>query len=176
MSEQPVQCTWEGDVDALRSMLRYDPGTGLFTWNVAPNGRIKIGQRAGRTSQDGYTEITITGRLYGAHRLAWLYVHGRWPVDEIDHRNGIRSDNRIANLREATREQQTWNSRGTSASGFKGVYRNKKNGTPCVDSWCAIIQVAGKRRYLGSFKTPEEAHAAYCRVARAHRGEFARTA
>lgn len=155
----------------LREALHYDPETGVFTWRVANNGRIKIGQRAGSPNKEGYIQIKIDRRLYGAHRLAWFYVHGAWPKEEIDHRRGIRGDNRIGELREATHFQQMANSKRpcTNTSGFKGVsfYKRKHR-------WRAYIAVGGKPKHLGYFDTAEEAHEAYAETATAQFGEFAR--
>lgn len=108
--------------------------------------------------------------LVPAHRLAWFYAYGVWPQDQIDHRNGIRSDNRICNLREATNSLNKANERRRTdnTSGFKGVHR-RENGR-----WRARIGVGNRRLALGDFDTPEAAHTAYCQAAAQHFGEFAR--
>ena len=159
----------------LRELLHYDPETGVFTRIkiVAPQSRIKIGDVAG-SLWDGYWRIKLGGRggrSYAAHRLAWLYMTGSWPEDEIDHANLNSADNRWENLREACRSTNIANTRRRSdnASGFKGVYWSKELG-----KWRAEITVHKKRVFLGSFSSPEDAHASYARAARDHYGEFAR--
>ena len=144
--------------ERLRELLHYDPESGVFTWLVRATKNIKIGDEAGDRDTHGYLAIRIDGKRYRAHRLAWLYMTGAWPVHEIDHINGIRDDNRLGNLREATRAENQQNQavRRDSSSGFTGVswdkWRNK---------WQAYIKIAGRQRYLGRFPTAESAHAAY---------------
>lgn len=123
----------------------------------------------GHSTQSGYVDITIKRRQYQAHRLAWLYVYGEWPSGEIDHINEDRSDNRISNLRIATRSQNVIRSNPRSKSGFKGVYQDGSR-------WSAQIRVDRKCIYLGSYGSPEEAADV---VSRAHRfawGEFSKGA
>lgn len=154
----------------LKELLHYDPETGVFTW-VAPSGRrAKIGDVAGWASGRGYLGIRINRRAYYAHRLAWLYVHGAWPAQDIDHVNGVRSDNRLANLREATRSQNLANTR-PRRSAPKGTWLHRETG-----KWCAAITVNGRLRHLGLFASRDDAHAAYAAAANQHFGEFARTA
>jgi len=155
----------------LRQLLRYDPLTGLFVWLVRPNGRVPAGRIAGSPNKDGYIQIKIKGRLFGAHRLAWMHVHGGWPAEEVDHKNGKRSDNRIDNLRIATRVDQMANLSvpKSNTSGFKGVSRDKTG-----RRWRANIIIGGKQKHLGIFDTPELAHEAYAAAAISKSGEFAR--
>lgn len=116
--------------------------------------------------------IIFEMRVYYAHRLAWFYQTGGWPKDEIDHKNGIPSDNRWKNLREATRSNQLHNTRMRSdnTSGYKGVCWAKKEGR-----WLASITLHGKSKFIGYYETPKKAHAAYCAAAKRLHGEFART-
>jgi hypothetical protein len=93
----------------LHELLHYDPSTGAFTWRVAPNRRIIAGSVAGVTETNGYRRIRIDGRQYGAHRLAWLYMHGEFPPNDIDHINRTRDDNRSTNLRAVTRKENMTN-------------------------------------------------------------------
>lgn len=162
----------------VRDLLDYDPATGIFRWRVdRRSGRsharvqARAGDVAGSIRTDGYLAIKIEGRSYRSHRLAWLYVYGRWPDPECDHRNCERNDNRIANLREATRAQNNANSslRTDNASGLKGVYRRNAR-------WAAQIRMNGALRHLGYFDTAKAAHAAYSAAAAKLRGEFARAA
>lgn len=158
--------------DQLRSLMRYDPETGHFFWLVRAARRVRIGDRVG-TARNGYWDICIKDRRYKAHRLAWLYVHGRWPIEEIDHINKDGADNRLCNLREATHGQNRANSSRprNNTSGFKGVGLDAGSGR-----WEARLRKDGRLISLGWFDTPEEAHAAYCRGAAVAFGEFARPA
>ena len=157
--------------ERLREILHYDPETGVFTWNISTNNFVKIGSVAGSPDDKGYLLIQIDGRRHKAHRLAWLYETGKWPRDMIDHVNGISSDNRFANLREATRSENMCN-KGPPANnrtGLKGVrWRSEHR------RWQAQIGVNGQKKHLGYFSTPEEAHAAYAAAAKAFHGDFAR--
>ncbi|WP_245270062.1 HNH endonuclease [Nitrobacter hamburgensis] len=165
----------------LRTFLNYNPETGIFLWRDYPlpsgkarrrYGKASIGSIAGSTDTYGYREIRINYKMYKAHRLAWLYVYGAWPEGEIDHANGVPGDNRIANLRLATRAHQNANTRRRrdNKSGYKGVCRYG-------DRFHAFIGVGGgKTKYLGSFATGQEAHAAYLDFAKKIYGEFARAA
>jgi HNH endonuclease/AP2 domain len=155
--------------DRLRELLSYDSGTGIFRWKVDRK-RAKAGMVAGSSSR-GYLLIGIDGRLYRAHRLAWLYEHGRWPELELDHVNGDRSDNRIANLREATADQQRRNQvvERNSRTGFKGVRLHRKSGL-----YHAKIRRNGKTLSLKYHPTVEAAHAAYMKAASEMDGEFFR--
>jgi hypothetical protein len=135
----------------IKELLRYDPTRGVFTWLVAAGKRVKAGSVAGTLLSDGYCRIQIKGKRYKAHRLAWLYVHGQWPSNQIDHRNRIRDDNRIGNLREATTMQNAMN-RSTNTSGVPGVswYRG-------MCKWQAQIWVGQKPKHLGYFANIEDA-------------------
>lgn len=156
----------------LREVFDYSPDTGLFVWRQAPSSRVKIGTIAGRVSH-GYRHIALDGKRYAAHRLAWFYVHGVWPKDDMDHINGEKDDNRLANLREATTSQNMANARLSShnTSGFKGV--SWKCGT---NKWNAKISHNGVTYHIGYFTTREAAHEAYVIKARELFGEFARAA
>lgn len=142
----------------LMEVLDYAPETGLFTWKARLKRATKIGDVAGRVKDSGYRIIGVDGHLYRAHRLAFLYVTGEFPSAFVDHINGLRDDNRFGNLREATSQENAQNLglRPGNKSGFTGVHRHTQNG-----AWIAQIVVSGKRQHLGSFKTREEAHAAY---------------
>ena len=158
----------------LMEVLDYNPDTGVFLWKERPSFPKKwntryVGTVAGRVSAAGHRGIQIDEIRYVAHRLAWVYVHGGPPSDQLDHINGNRDDNRVANLREATSQQNNHNSRGKSRCGLpKGVAVNYKG-------FRAQIRVDGKNRHLGTYPTPEEAAAVYAAEARKHFGEFART-
>lgn len=141
----------------LREALHYEPETGNFTWLIKPNRSVMIGDVAGSQDRDGYVCIRICGRSYRAHRLAWLYVHGVLPPSQIDHKDAIRSNNKWPNLRIATNAQNKQNmrkARSDNRVGLLGVF-------PDRDKWRARITIDSKKVSLGTFETPELAHAAY---------------
>jgi hypothetical protein len=159
------------DRTSLLEVVSYDPETGIFRWRVSV-GRAAAGMRAG-ANKAGYRRIKIDGRDYFEHQLAWLYVHGVWPLMHIDHVNRDKSDNRLCNLRLATMTQNQGNAgaRRDNKLGVKGVDYREKWG-----KWQARIHKQGKTHRLGSFDTPEEASAAYLAAAQEHFGKaFART-
>lgn len=146
------------DAPTLRQLLDYDPETGLFTWR---SGRRRgwIGKRAGTLHSLGYIRILIAGQAWLAHRLAWLHVYGQWPQFEIDHINGKRSDNRIANLRDVTHAVNALNRQGPTVrnkSGFRGVYWKARE-----RKWIAKIGINGSRKELGRFDDAQSAAQAY---------------
>lgn len=153
------------DAACLRELLNYDAGTGLFVWR-------KNGRSAGCVAPTGYVLIGISGKLYLAHRLAWLYVTGEWPSAYIDHVDRRRSNNRFTNLREATAAQNSANSglRNTNRSGFKGVSWDKR-----TRKWRTTIVVGGRQRSLGRHAYLEDAACAYFAEAKAIHGTYATT-
>jgi len=157
--------------DRLRELVIYDPATGLFSRRTNARGPKPKTMDVGWLRPNGYAMLTVDGTPYRAHRLAWLYVHGRWPTKHIDHINGDPADNRIENLRDATVAQNMANSKKprTNTSGYKGVQWHKAAG-----KWVASIKVGDKNVYLGLFDTAEEARDAYRKKALEVRGEFAR--
>jgi len=176
--------------DYVRQALNYDPKTGEFRWRERPQEHFHDGKYpamricavwnaryaetvAGNIGYYGYHQIEIAGRLYRAHRLAWLYMTGAWPSIDIDHRDLDRANNRFANLRLATPAQNMRNTalRSTNKSGVKGVYWNKQS-----RKWCAQITHNGKQIHLGYFDTIEDAAATYAAAAAKYHGEFARAA
>jgi hypothetical protein len=155
----------------LRELLHYNPKTGEFRWRKRPSQSVRLGSSAGyAASRHAPRLICIDGRLYYAHRLAWFYKTGRWARPAIDHRDGDVGNNRWNNLRRATRSQNSANRRRprNNTSGYKGVYLCRSG------RWAAAIQNNGKSKHLGTFASPQEAHAAYVKAARKHHGEFAR--
>jgi hypothetical protein len=149
----------------LRELLSYDPETGAFVRLKTLCGRAIAGQRAGRIGHmHGYAVIFIDGYLYAAHRLAWLYMTGRWPEGVIDHRDGKKANNAYANLRDVTFSVNLQNQRKArvdNALGLLGVTRHSKN-----NKFQARITLDKKTHSLGYFKTAEEAHAAYVEAKR----------
>ena len=178
--------------ETLRQLLMYEPQTGRLFW--LPRGQHLFRDTLGRTkehacaiwnaryaSREAMTGVNNggyrTGRLFGAstaaHRVVWAMEMGAWPCFDVDHINGDRGDNRIGNLREATRSQNLGNAkvRSDNTSGFKGVAWERRR-----KLWKSNITVEGRQRHLGYFDTAEEAHAAYCKAASIAFGEFSRVA
>lgn len=142
--------------ERLRELLHYDPLTGVFTWLKRRGFKAVVGSVAG-TEERGYIRIYLNGRNYRAHRLAVLYMTGEWPSHQVDHKYGIRHDNRWDELRRATNAENGQNQRRARSDNkccLLGVYARG-------DKWRAQIRLGGKKRYLGLYKTPEQAHAAY---------------
>ncbi len=158
-------------IERLREILHYDPEAGTFTWLKSNSTKGLIGKRAGYVdAHQGYRRVNLGGKCYREQRLAWFYMKGEWPIGDVDHIDGNKSDNRWINLRQATRSQNMCNKgvRCDSKSGLKGISSSKKR-------WTASIQVNGKLIYLGSCATPEEAHRLYGDAAQKYHGEFARS-
>lgn len=155
--------------ERLRELVSYDPETGVFRRRT---GR-PIGKPAGYIASKGYRYIGVDRRIYRAARLAWLYMTGEWPPEQIDHINNVRDDDRFANLRKATPSQNSANGLrySTNTSGFKGVSQSRRDALR-PRPWRAEIRFKGKGYHLGFFATPEAAHAAYCDAARRFFGEF----
>jgi hypothetical protein len=155
--------------EMLHGIFDYAPETGQLTWKVK-NYRSHV---AGTPDRSGYVRVILNQQSWPAHRLIWVMHYGTEAPAMIDHVNGDTSDNRIANLREASRAQNNANSalRSRNASGFKGVSLHKKSG-----KWQAYIKIDGKGKHLGLYSDPAEAHAAYCSAASALFGQFARPA
>lgn len=143
--------------DILKEMLHYDPETGVFTWIQKKARLIRVGDEAGTVDAKGYRRIRINRQAYAAHRLAFLYMIGEFPPNEVDHIDGIRSNNKWANLRPATKNENAQNRKATSANGrLLGVTYHKAQ-----QRWRAQIRTNGKQLLLGAFRSAEEAHSAY---------------
>lgn len=147
----------------LHELLHYDPKTGIFTWLVDLGKMHLKGKQAGQNS-DRYIRIRIDYRMYLAHRLAWLYMTGKWPKGEIDHRDGIKTNNCFDNIRDVTRSingQNTQRARKDNKLGILGV---SKRG----NKFSAQIKYDNKNRCIGLFDTPEKAQDAYLAAKRKH--------
>lgn len=155
----------------LKEVLRYNPRTGIFIWAVSGKGISCKGAMAGCLTKEGYLRIRVDGHLYLAHRLAWLWVNGEFPMSSLDHRNCDKQDNRIRNLRLADKRLNTANTKKREGcySRFKGVTWSKQ-----INRWLARICIGGKTKHLGSFGREEEAAACYQTEANKEFGVFAR--
>jgi hypothetical protein len=142
----------------LLEFLSYDQITGLFTWKTSPAKRFPVGIKAGSVNDKGYIVIRCFGRLHHAHRLAWLLTHGAWPSGDIDHINGVRADNRIANLRDVSRSVNQQNLKAARRDNQNGLLGVKK--TRC-GTFEARINLNGRYVHLGTFPAAAEAHQAY---------------
>lgn len=153
--------------ERLKELIKYEPDTGNFVWAKGRPGASK-GAIAGWTDVNNYRSVKIDREVYLQHRLAFFYVQGKWPVCEMDHKDGDRTNNKWSNLREATRTQNAVNRKATA--GLKGAEK-QPNG-----KWVARIRYNKKRLYLGMFDTELQAHKAYVLKAQELHGEFARAA
>jgi hypothetical protein len=143
--------------EEILSIFNYDSINGSLIWKISMPPKGKKGAIAGTICKNGYITIGIKGTRYYAHRLVWVHQTGSWPSEDIDHIDGNKSNNKLENLRAGTDSQNMQNLKKAHAdniSGFLGVERKRHR-------WMARIMVSGKRLTLGTFDTPEEAHAAY---------------
>lgn len=143
--------------DRLKDVLDYDPLTGIFRWKIQLSSRGVTGAVAGHPTPTKYVRIRIDSQSYTAHRLAWLYVYGVWPNGELDHINQNKHDNRIANLRDVTHQQNGWNipTKCSNTSGHPGVSWDKER-----SKWLAVIRLQDRRVNLGRFTDINDAIAA----------------
>lgn len=150
----------------LREHMAYVPELGVFMWKVRGAGRT-VGKHLGTMNRDGYVAIKVNNTVFYAHRLAWFYVHGEWPSGSIDHIDKVRTNNAIANLRKATPAQNAARRKTIrTLAPSRGVF-------PQSGGFVARIHHAGKRHYIGYFKTEALAKAAYEAKAKEIHGEFA---
>ena len=150
------------DIDRIRSRLSYDKDSGVIRW-------IHNGKKAG--CRDVYLKVRIDGRLIYGHRVAWVIHYGEQPPSFIDHINGDPLDNRICNLRAATKAQNSRNSKTPKkrTCSLKGVTLDKFTGT-----YKASISINGRLKHIGRYKTELEAHEAYVSAAISRDSEFYR--
>jgi hypothetical protein len=159
-------------LDRLKNVFAYCPDTGRLTWLVVPSGNVAVGQIAGCLIKDGYRKVVVENYQTYAHHVAWYFITGDWPSEQIDHVNGDRADNRACNLRLATQSQQNYNTKINVAntSGHKGVARCSK-----TNRWRAYITVGKKQKFLGNHMSFEDAVSARRAAEHALCGEFSRT-
>lgn len=145
--------------EELKSKLNYNCETGLFTWKQSSSNRIKIGGIAGNTwfnKHNGkiYKRIFVKDKLYYSHRLAWFYVYGAWPEQEIDHVNGNGEDNRLINLRcvSSSENKKNMKIKSSNNSGVSGISFHKK-----ANKWMCRITVNKKTIYIGLFEDINDA-------------------
>jgi hypothetical protein len=166
----------------LDACLSYNKDTGELIWRQRPVEHFKsyfasrcfngqyAGTVAGYPNWKGHITIFLGKKAYYAHRIIWKMVTGEDPVDEIDHIDGVKSDNSLKNLRQATGAQNQRNRTKykSNSTGFKGVSLDRAK-----DKYVAQISVDGKNMHIGYFDSPEKAYAAYCEKARVLHGAFA---
>lgn len=166
--------------ERLAELLHYDPLTGLFIRKVRTSNRIKVGDVAGCVNPEGYVQISVDGKPFLAHRLAWLYVHKEWPQNLIDHVNGDKKDNRIANLRAANNTQNMHNAPygSKSKTGIKGIHCwNTIRGGKEYSYWVASVRLGKGKRKIKHFPQTEDglrlAVEYLSTLRRIHHGDFA---
>lgn len=146
--------------ERLKELVHYDPESGAFSRlkNIRKDGKV------GSIRPDGYLTLCVDGTIYTAHRIAFLYMNGKWPTHDVDHIDGNKLNNRWNNLRDTPTEINCQNRRKpqkNSIHGVLGVRSVTKSKT-----WAARITVNGKTRHLGCYSTQEEASAAYLEAKR----------
>lgn len=160
----------ELSAEYLRERFNYCSETGILTWRTSRGTRSRVGAVVGSVGNHGYLVVNLEGQPRLLHRLIWTMVHGAEPKEEIDHANHARTDNRLCNLREATRQQNLANKRvrRDSQIGVKGVRWDAES-----QMWRASITAGGKTKWLGRRKDPEEAGRLYAEAAKELFGEYA---
>jgi len=155
--------------DEIKKYLNYNPETGIFIWLCDRGIRKTKGKIAGSKFRSGYILIKINDIFYPAHRLAWIYMFGSEPLEFIDHINRIKDDNRICNLREASRIQNGYNREISSnnTSGIKGISWCSHH-----KRWVARVGVNKIRKCIGYFKSINDAESAIVDARKKYHGEF----
>lgn len=156
-------------LEELSKYLRYHPRLGIFTWKITRRGKALEGDIAGTHNPNGYVYMTINGKDYKAHRLIWLFETGDWPVDQIDHINEVKCDNRFSNLREATNGQNKVNTskRVDNKSGITGIHWEKTR-----KKWVVQTRVSKFLRRKKRFNTIEEAQKFRLEDEKVYYGDF----
>lgn len=151
-------------IEVLNDMLDYSTETGYLFWKCDRTGGVKSGHKAGSKNSRGYINVGVNGKIYAAHRIIWKMYYGYEP-EEIDHINGVRTDNRISNLRVCTRSQNIVNRGPSGSSGIKGVHNVRGR-------WIAQISIRGKSTYIGTFDCKHEAGEAFKRESEKINGDY----
>ena len=146
----------------LKELFNYDPGTGNLVRLVRTSSNANIGDIVGYKNTNGHLQVRINGKYLLVHRVIWLYMNGSWPLCQIDHVNGVRTDNRLKNLREVSSAENSQNRRNAHSNNITGLLGVSPHGK----NYQTAILANGKRKYIGTFKTPELAHEAYLKAKR----------
>lgn len=155
--------------DELRLALYYDPETGVFLRRVNSRRRPNQMIPTGCKTTNGYTAISLRGYAYTAHRLAWLYMTGAWPENDIDHIDGVRSNNQYRNLRDVKKSTNAQNRRRQSVYKSTGLPLGVTLKRVTLEKpYAATIRVDGRKKSLGYYRTPEDAHQVYLAAKREH--------
>ena len=159
--------------EKLDSLFEYLPETGQLKRKVTVSPNAVVGSIAGVVNSNGYVKVGVENKVYAAHMIVWTLVKGVWPTTIIDHVNGVKSDNREDNLREADTVRNAYNQvkPRNNKSGYRGVYLDTTRNS--AKQWKASCSVNGKRSTIGYFLTAQLAHEALVKFRELHHGEFA---
>lgn len=152
------------NLERIKEVLRYEPDTGLFYWKSNRGGTARAGTIAGSPHRKGYLTVSVLGKAWLAHRLAWAFIHGEEPPPglQIDHKNGDRSDTRWENLRIGDASFNQQNRRRPAKHNKLGVLGVQRYGR----RFAAFVRIGGRSRRVGTFSTPEAAHECYVQAKR----------
>jgi len=155
--------------EELKSLFIYGTSTGNFYRKTSPCNSVKIGDKAGTVKANGYTYIRFQGKQQAAHRLAWLFIYGRWPTKRLDHINGDKADNRMCNLRLVTQSENQLNRKlcSRSSTGIKGVSTHSASG-----KYQVTLSVDGVKRHFGLFGSIELAELVARGAREKYHGEY----
>jgi len=145
-------------MDDINNHIKYEPETGKLYW-IYGRKKIKENDEVGHVRADGYIRLKYNGKSYYAHKIAWLLYYGYWPQGIVDHINGIKSDNRINNLRNVSQKENCQNRIEHRQGKLLGTHYNKK-----FNNWQSFITFNGKKKHLGCFDTEQKAHEAYLKA------------
>ena len=148
------------DFETAKKTFEYDPETGILIWKINHSDKVRMGSVAKSRNNKGYRRVRFKGKEYLIHRVIWLLTTGNWPENQIDHINGIRDDNRLINLREATQSENLQNVKAYSNTGLKGIHLRK-------DGYYQVKLALNKKTVLQkTFKKLEDAVAAIAEAKR----------
>ena len=145
------------DQETVKKLFHYDAESGMLLWRNGNGRNVKPWQQAKALNGHGYYTAKVNGKNYLVHRLAWLYVHGAFPKHDIDHKNRIRNDNRLCNLRAVSRTDNCQNISLPShnKSGHIGI-----SWFALQKKWTVYVKVNKKNKWLGNYKNLDDAIAA----------------